>query len=579
MLKLLKYLKRYAGWMLLAFALLFGQAMAELALPDYMSSLVSQGVAVGDMGYVLQKGAIMLLIALASAVCAILVGLLAARIGSGVARDLRGQVFDKVTSFSNPEFDRFSVSSLITRSTNDITQIQMFCTVMIRLVFYAPIMGVGGILRAQAKSSNMPGMTATIAVSILVMLLLIGTLMAIVIPRFKKAQKLLDRLNLVSRERLSGLLVIRAFGTEGYEEERFDNANRDLTKNHLFVNRTISLMMPVMTMVMNGVSLAVVWIASLTASNIADVGNMMAFMQYAIQIIMSFMMIALVFVILPRASVSANRICEILESPVDIKNPEKPQMLSLHKPCPVTFDHVSFRYPGAPGDVLTDISFTANPGETTAFIGSTGSGKTTLISLIPRLYDVSEGKVTIGGTDVRNLNLHHLHELISFVPQKGVLFSGTIQSNIRYGAPDISQEQVEKAAGIAQATEFIQEKPKGYEDPVAQGGSNVSGGQKQRLSIARALAKQAPVLIFDDSFSALDFKTDAALRRALAQETKDRTTLIVAQRVSTIMNAHQIIVLEDGKIVGKGTHKELLRTCKVYEEIARSQLSEEEIAQ
>ena len=383
----------------------------------------------------------------------------------------------------------------------------------------------------------------------------------------------------MSRERLSGLLVIRAFGTEGYEEERFDNANRDLTKNHLFVNRTISLMMPVMTMVMNGVSLAVVWIASLTASNIADVGNMMAFMQYAIQIIMSFMMIALVFVILPRASVSANRICEILESPVDIKNPEKPQVLDLHKPCPVTFDHVSFRYPGAPGDVLTDISFTANPGETTAFIGSTGSGKTTLISLIPRLYDVSEGKVTIGGTDVRDLNLHHLHELISFVPQKGVLFSGTIQSNIRYGAPDISQEQVEKAAAVAQATEFIQEKPKGYEDPVAQGGSNVSGGQKQRLSIARALAKQAPVLIFDDSFSALDFKTDAALRRALAQETKGRTTLIVAQRVSTIMNADQIIVLEDGKIVGKGTHKELLKTCKVYEEIARSQLSEEEIAQ
>ncbi|MBU5432797.1 ABC transporter ATP-binding protein [Intestinimonas sp. MSJ-38] len=579
MLKLLTHLKRYAGWMLPAFALLFGQAMAELALPDYMSSLVSQGVAVGDMGYVLQKGAVMLLIALASAVCAILVGLLAARIGSGVARDLRGQVFDKVTSFSNPEFDRFSVSSLITRSTNDITQIQMFCTVMIRLVFYAPIMGVGGILRAQAKSSNMPGMTATIAVSILVMLFLIGTLMAIVIPRFKKAQKLLDRLNLVSRERLSGLLVIRAFGTEGYEEERFDNANQDLTKNHLFVNRTISLMMPVMTMVMNGVSLAVVWIASLTASNIADVGNMMAFMQYAIQIIMSFMMIALVFVILPRASVSANRICEILESPVDIKNPEKPQVLDLHKPCPVTFDHVSFRYPGAPGDVLTDISFTANPGEITAFIGSTGSGKTTLISLIPRLYDVSEGKVTIGGTDVRNLNLHHLHELISFVPQTGVLFSGTIQSNIRYGAPDISQEQVEKAAAVAQATEFIQEKPKGYEDPVAQGGSNVSGGQKQRLSIARALAKQAPVLIFDDSFSALDFKTDAALRRALAQETKGRTTLIVAQRVSTIMNADQIIVLEDGKIVGKGTHKELLKTCKVYEEIARSQLSEEEIAQ
>ena len=579
MLKLLKHLKRYTGWILLAFALLFGQAMAELALPDYMSSLVSQGVAAGDMDYVLHKGAAMLLIALASAVCAILVGLLAARIGSGVARDLREQVFHKVTSFSNPEFDHFSVSSLITRSTNDITQIQMFCTIMIRLVFYAPIMGVGGILRAQAKSSNMPGMTATIAVSILVILLLIGILLTVVNPRFKKAQKMLDRLNLVSRERLSGLPVIRAFGTESYEEKRFDAANRDLTQNHLFINRTISLMMPAMTMVMNGVSLAVVWIASRTASNIADVGNMMAFMQYAVQIIMSFMMIAMVFVILPRAAVSAGRICEVLDSPVDIQNPEHPQTLDTQKPCPVTFDHVSFRYPGAPGNVLTDISFTAHPGETTAFIGSTGSGKSTLISLIPRLYDVSDGSVTVGGVDVRDLALHQLHELVSFVPQKGVLFSGTIQSNIRYGAPHITQAQVEQAASVAQATEFIQKKPRGYEDPVAQGGSNVSGGQKQRLSIARALAKQAPVLIFDDSFSALDFKTDAALRHALAQETRGRTTLIVAQRVSTIMNADQIIVLEGGKVVGKGTHKELLRTCKVYEEIARSQLSEEEIAQ
>lgn len=578
MLKLLSHLKKYAGWLLLAFALLFGQAMCELALPDYMSSLVSEGVAVGDMGYVWRKGAMMLLISLGSATCAVLVGLLAARIGSGVGRDLRVQVFDKVSGFSSPEFDRFSVSSLITRSTNDITQIQMFSTMMIRMVFYAPIMGIGGILRAQAKTTNMPGMVATIAVSLVVMISLIVVLMIVVMPRFKRAQKLLDRLNLVARERLSGLMVIRAFNTEAHEERRFDTANRDLTQNHLFVNRTISLMMPVMNMVMNGVSLVVVWIAASTAANVADVGNMMAFMQYAVQIIMSFMMISMVFIILPRASVSAGRISEILESPVQIRDPEKPRPVQKDALCTIEFDHVSFKYPGAEHDVLHDITFTAKPGETTAFIGSTGCGKTTLISLIPRLYDTTGGTVRINGTDVRDYTQHGLHELISFVPQKGVLFSGTIASNIRYGNENASDEQVRRFASIAQSTDFIEEKPEGYNSPVSQGGSNVSGGQKQRLSIARALAKESPILIFDDSFSALDFKTDAALRHALSRETQNSTMLIVAQRVSTIMGAQQIIVLDEGKIAGIGTHRELLKTCKVYEEIARSQLSEEEIA-
>ena len=552
--------------------------MCELALPDYMSSLVSEGVAVGDMGYVWRKGAMMLLISLGSATCAVLVGLLAARIGSGVGRDLRDQVFHKVSGFSSPEFDKFSVSSLITRSTNDITQVQMFSTMMIRMVFYAPIMGIGGILRAHAKATNMPGMVATIAVSLVVMISLIVVLMIVVMPRFKRAQKLLDRLNLVARERLSGLMVIRAFNTEAHEEKRFDAANRDLTQNHLFVNRTISLMMPVMNMVMNGVSLVVVWIAARSAANVADVGNMMAFMQYAVQIIMSFMMISMVFIILPRASVSAGRISEILESPVQIRDPEQPHPVRKDAPCTIEFDHVSFKYPGAEHDVLRDITFTAKPGETTAFIGSTGCGKTTLISLIPRLYDATEGAVRINNTDVRDYSQHGLHELISFVPQKGVLFSGTIASNIRYGNEAATDEQVQRFAAIAQSTDFIEEKPEKYDATVSQGGTNVSGGQKQRLSIARALAKESPVLIFDDSFSALDFKTDAALRRALNQETENRTTLIVAQRVSTIMGAQQIIVLDEGRVAGIGTHRELLKNCKVYEEIARSQLSEEEIA-
>lgn len=577
MLKLFKYLKRYIWWVVLAFALLFGQAMADLALPDYMSSIVSEGIAKSDLTYVWQNGLTMLLISLAGGACAIMVGFVASKVGAGIGRDLRSRVFDKVTSFSNPEFDKFSVSSLITRSTNDITQLQTFFTILIRMVIYAPIMGIGGILKAGVKSSSMPGMNSTIVVPIIIIVAMIVSLMIIVMPRFKVAQKLLDKLNLVARERLSGLLVIRAFNTDKHEEERFDDVNKQLTSNHLFVNRMMSLMMPVMNMIMNGVSLAVVWIAAVSATNIADVGNMMAFMQYAVQIIMSFMMVSMVFVIIPRAAVSANRIVEVLETEVEIKDDPSRKMVTDIKNADVSFENVSFSYPGAQTSLLENISFTAKQGQTTAFIGPTGSGKSTLISLIPRLYDATSGKVTIGGVDVRDIPLESLHKKIGYVPQKGMLFSGTIESNIKYGNENATEAEIAKAAEVAQSTDFIAEAPQKMQTPVAQGGTSVSGGQKQRLSIARALATKAPVLIFDDSFSALDFKTDSALRHALANETKDRAVLIVAQRVSTIMNAEQIIVVADGAIVGRGTHNELLKSCELYLDIARSQLSQEEI--
>lgn len=577
MIKLFKYLKRYSWWVVLAFALLFGQAMADLALPDYMSSIVSEGIAKSDITYLWQNGLTMLLISLAGGACAIMVGFVASKVGAGIGRDLRSRVFDKVTSFSNPEFDKFSVSSLITRSTNDITQLQTFFTILIRMVIYAPIMGIGGILKAGVKSSSMPGMNSTIVVPIIIIVAMIVSLMIIVMPRFKVAQKLLDKLNLVARERLSGLLVIRAFNTDKHEEERFDDVNKKLTSNHLFVNRVMSLMMPVMNMIMNGVSLAVVWIAAMSATNIADVGNMMAFMQYAVQIIMSFMMVSMVFVIIPRAAVSANRIVEVLETEVEIKDDPSRKMVTEIKNADVCFEDVSFSYPNAETSVLDHISFTAKQGQTTAFIGPTGSGKSTLISLIPRLYEATSGKVTIGGVDVRDMPLEQLHKKIGFVPQKGMLFSGTIESNIKYGNENATQAELAKAAEVAQSTDFIENAPQKMQTPVAQGGTSVSGGQKQRLSIARALATNAPVLIFDDSFSALDFKTDAALRHALANETKDRAVLIVAQRVSTIMNAEQIIVVADGEIVGRGTHNELLKSCELYLDIARSQLSQEEI--
>lgn len=577
MFKLFKYLKRYTLMILLAFVLLFGQAMADLALPDYMSRIVSEGIAVGDMGFVWSNGLMMLAISLAGGACAIMVGYVASKVGAGVGRDLRGKVFNKVTDFSNPEFDKFSVSSLITRSTNDITQMQIFFTMMVRMVFYAPIMGVGGIIKAGATASTMPGMNASIYVPVIIMIAMILSLLLIVLPKFSKAQKLLDKLNLVSRERLSGLLVIRAFNTEKHEEKRFDQVNSDLTANHLFVNRVMSILMPVMMMIMNGVSLAVVWIAARSAASIADVGNMMAFMQYAVQIIMSFMMVSMVFVIMPRAQVSAKRIVEVLETPISIKDEPARIKGNMPKSADVEFRNVGFSYPGAEESLLNNISFTAKQGETTAFIGATGCGKSTLVSLIPRLYDVTTGSVTIGGVDVRDMKIEDLHKQIGFVPQKGTLFSGTIASNIKYGNENADDTQLAKIAEVAQATEFICAAPMGMETAVAQGGTSVSGGQKQRLSIARAIASNAPVLVFDDSFSALDFKTDVALRQALAKETQESTVLIVAQRVSTIMNAQQIIVLEDGQIVGRGTHNALLKTCELYGEIARSQLSQEEI--
>lgn len=586
---LFKYYKGHIGLILAAFALLFVQAQCDLALPDYMSRIVSEGIAVSDTGYILRNGAIMLLISLLGAAAAILVGLVAAKLGASLARDIRVSVFTKVSSYSNAEFDKFSTSSLITRSTNDITQILMFTVMLVRTVFYAPIMGFGGVVKCITKSQNMPQMGVIIAIAVAILIALIVFLLLVVQPKFTKIQKMVDGTNLVAREGLTGMMVIRAFNTEQYEEKRFDDVNTRLTSTNLFVNRVMALMMPFMMCIMNGISLAIVWVASISAQNVTDVGNMLAFMQYAIQIIMSFMFVSMMFILMPRALVSANRIGEILNSEVAIV--DRPDAVEAEELTGVlTFHDVSFTYPGGEDPAISHISFTAKPGQTTAFIGSTGSGKSTLINLIPRLYDVTEGSITIDGTDVRDFTKASLRRNIGFVPQKNVLFSGTIASNLKYGLlaeslDDENEEQkeendrrMEKAAQIAQATEFIEEKPDQYDSDVAQGGGNVSGGQKQRLAIARALAKKCPLYVFDDSFSALDFKTDAKLRRALKAETKDSTVLIVAQRVGTIMGADQIIVLDEGKIAGIGTHKELLQNCQVYADIAHSQLSEEELA-
>ena len=577
MFKLLRHLKNYVGWLLLAFVLLFGQAMCELALPDYMSSLVSEGVAVGDMGFVWRRGLQMLLISLGSVVCAVLVGLLAARIGSGVGRDLRSQVFNKVTSFSTPEFDRFSVSSLITRSTNDITQVQMLITMGLRIVCYAPIIGIGGTVMALRKSTSMAWVLALAVVLILgVILVMLG----VALPRFKKMQSLIDRLNLVSRENLSGIMVIRAFATQKFEEDRFDKANRDLTANNLFVYRVMGMLMPTMMLVMNGISVLIIWVGGhQIAESAMQVGDMMAFIQYSMQIIMSFLMISMMFVMIPRAAVSADRIAELLDSESAVQDPEKPVYFPGGRARGVVqFHNVSFAYGGADENVLQNISFTACPGQTTAFIGSTGSGKSTLVNLIPRFYDVTEGSITIDGIDLRRLSQHQLRENIGYVPQKGILLSGDIRSNLAYGVEEAGDDELSAAADIAQATEFISRLPNGMDTSIAQGGTNVSGGQRQRLSIARALVKKAPIYIFDDSFSALDFKTDAKLRAALKETTSDATVLIVAQRVSTIMHAEQIVVLDEGRIVGIGTHRQLLDSCPQYREIAESQLSKEELA-
>lgn len=506
--------------------------------------------------------------------CTIAVGFLAARIGAGIGLDLRVGVFKKVISFSNQEMDSFSTSSLITRSTNDIQQIQIVLTIMLRMCMYAPILGIGGMMRVLDTNTSMMWI---IGVAVLAVSLLIGVLMVIAMPKFKIMQKKVDRLNLVTREILTGLPVIRAFSREKHEEKRFDETNTDLTKTMLFTHRTMSFMFPSMTLVMNGVSILIVWIASKQIDmGKLQVGSMTAFITYAMMIIMSFLMLTMISVFLPRAAVAAERVDEVLTSKATVT--DKPDADKDRKITQgtVRFDHVNFRYNNADADVLEDIDFTAQKGKTTAIIGSTGSGKSTLVHLIPRFYDVTSGSITIDGVDVRDYTQHNLREAIGFVPQKGVLFSGDIDSNLAFGCPDASHEQLEKAAQIAQATEFITAKPEGYKSEIAQGGNNVSGGQKQRLSIARAIAKKPKILIFDDSFSALDFKTDVALRKALGENVKDSTIIIVAQRIVTIMNADEIIVLDEGRVAGKGTHLELLKNCEVYDQIVRSQLSESE---
>lgn len=574
MLKILKYLKPYIGYIVLAVILLFTQAMCDLSLPNYMSKIINEGILMKDNGFILRTGGMMLLISLGGVIAAILVGLIASKVGAGVARTLRKHVFEKVSHFSNAEFDKFSTASLITRTTNDITQVQNLVTMMLRMMFYAPIMGAGGIILALSKDVSMSWIIILAVVILIGLIVMIST---IVLPRFKKVQSLIDKLNLIVRENLSGMLVIRAFNTQKFEEERFDETNKELMKVNLFVNRVMTFMMPAMMLLMNLISILVIWVgAHRVGEGQLQVGDMMAFMQYTIQIIMSFLFISMMFIMIPRASVSGKRVAEILETTLSIV--DEKDALSVEKSSGVIeFKNVSFSYPGAEEPVLHDISFVAKPGQTTAFIGATGSGKSTLINLIPRFYDVTEGSILLDGQDIRGLTQHDLRAQIGYVPQKGVLFSGTIESNLSYGSNEVSREALLEAATIAQAKEFIDAKPEGFEAGIAQGGINVSGGQKQRLSIARALAKKAQIYIFDDSFSALDFKTDAKLRGELKKNVTGATVLLVAQRISTIMQAEQIIVLDEGRIVGKGTHQELLKTCAVYKEIALSQLSKEEL--
>ena len=525
--------------------------------------------------YLLKTGGQMAALALLGMAASIMVAFLASRVGASAGRDLRSGGFHKVVGFSNNEFNHFSTASLITRSTNDIQQIQMLIVMLLRMVLYAPILAIGGVL--QVMKTNV-SMSWIIGLAVIIIAFVVLLLFLVVMPKFKVLQNLVDKLNLVTREILTGLPVIRAFSTEKHEEERFDDANRTLTKTNLFVNRAMTFMMPVMMFVMNGVSVLIVWTG---AHGISDgqmqVGDMMAFIQYTMQIIMGFLMLCMISIMLPRAAVAADRVEEVLKSETMIHDPKQEKHFPEDGKGVLTFDHVSFRYPGADEDVLEDITFTAKPGETTAIIGSTGSGKSTLVNLIPRFYDVTSGDITLDGVDIREVKQHELREKLGYVPQKGVLFSGDIASNIMFGNSHGSDDEMIKAAEIAQATEFIDTKPEKYKSPISQGGSNVSGGQKQRLSIARAIAKHPQVFIFDDSFSALDYKTDVTLRRALAEKTSGSTVLIVAQRISTILHAEQIIVLDEGKVAGKGTHAELLKNCPVYREIAESQLSKKEL--
>ncbi len=551
--------------------------ISQAAITFVKSEYQAVGIDLDDVQtkYLLKTGGIMIGIAFFAMAAAVLVTLTSAKLAARLSRVLRDKIFKKVMDFTNSEFDRFSTASLITRSTNDIQQIQMFMTMMFRIVVYAPLLGIGGIIKVLGTNVSM---TWTIALGVAAIMCVIFILFKVAMPKFKSLQKLIDRLNLVTREILTGLSVIRAFSTEKHEEERFDTANKNLMKTNLFVNRAMTFMMPAMMLIMNGMTVLIVYAGagSIDAGNM-QVGDLMAFIQYAMQIIMAFLFISMVSIMMPRAQVAAERVNEVLDTDIMIKDPEEPKTFLPEKKGEVEFKEVYFCYPDADEAVLHNISFVAPAGKTTAFIGSTGSGKSTLINLIPRFFDVTRGSILVDGRDIREVKHEDLCDKIGYVPQKGVLFSGTIESNLKYGKEDATEEEVRRAARIAQATDFIEEKEEGYQSPIAQGGSNVSGGQKQRLSIARAVAKDPEIYIFDDSFSALDYKTDVALRAALQKETHGSTTLIVAQRISTILHADQIIVLDEGNIVGKGTHEQLLQTCPVYQQIAKSQLSEEDL--
>ena len=541
----------------------------------------AQGVARNvQMGYLFRVGGQMLARTLLMVVVAVAVGFLASRVSAAIGRDLRRETFSSVIGFSNAEIENFSTASLITRTTNDIQQVQFVCVILLRMVAYAPILGIGGVLHVVGSSS---GLSWIVVLDVAILLLLIIFLMSVAMPKFKVMQQLVDRLNLVSREILTGIMPVRAFSREKFEEQRFDKANRELMGTQLFTNRAMVAMMPFMTLIMNGTSLLIVWFGGKAMdAGTMQVGEMIAFITYTMQIVMSFLMLAMVAVMLPRAGVAADRIDEVIRTKATIHDPDEAAAKAAQAHTDwqgvVQFEDVSFRYPGADSDALEHISFTAKPGETTAIIGSTGCGKSTLLNLIPRFYDVTGGKVTVDGIDVRKMPQAQLHDLLGYVPQKGVLFSGTIDSNLKFGGEDITDAQVQKAAAIAQATDFIEAKPEGYQSPIAQGGSNVSGGQKQRLSIARAIAKDPKVYLFDDSFSALDYKTDVTLRRALKAQTDNATVIIVAQRISTVLHANQILVLDEGRLVGKGTHAQLMVSCPEYQEIARSQLSQKELA-
>jgi ATP-binding cassette subfamily B protein len=577
MIMVFEYMSEYSGMLLVTLALLVVQAICDLTLPDYMADIVNTGVLNGNVGFIVQIGFKMLLITLLSAASSIATGYFAARIAAFTASDMRADIFKRVQTFSNPELDKFSPASLITRTTNDITQIQMLIVMLVRILFYAFIMGTGGIFKAVAES---PTLSWIIVGAVLALVMVIIFLLTMVMPKMRIMQTLVDKLNLISRENLEGLLVIRAFNSQNFEEARFDDANRSLTENNLYINRAMTIMMPTMMFIMNVTTVLIVWIgAQQIAAMAIDIGKMMAFMQYAMQIIMAFLMLSMMFIMIPRAAVSANRVKEVIETDTLVKDKKITIQPGADFVPDIEYENVTFCYPESDQPVLKNISFKAKHGEMTAFIGVTGSGKSTLISLLIRYYDVTEGRILMGGVDIRDLKRSDLRAKIGYVPQKIMLFSGTIKSNLLYADPGASLDTLKRAARIAQAEEFISTMTDGYDAHVAQGGSNLSGGQKQRLSIARALAKNAPIYIFDDSFSALDMKTDAALRDALHQEARASTLLIVAQRVGTILSADQIIVLEDGEIVGRGTHRELLRNCEVYREIARSQLSEDELEQ